>query len=150
MRAVIQRVLQASVTVEGTIVSEIQEGVLVLVGVETDDTQEEAEWLAHKVANLRIFGDDEGVMNRSLIDTGAEAIAVSQFTLLAVTKKGHRPSYIRAARPEEAVPLYEAFVEHLEARLGKTVGTGVFGADMKVTLVNDGPVTIFIDSRRRE
>lgn len=150
MRAVIQRVLQASVTVEGTIVSEIQEGVLILVGVETDDTQEEAEWLAHKVANLRIFGDDEGVMNRSLIDTGADAIAVSQFTLLAATKKGHRPSYIRAARPEEAVPLYEAFVKHLEARLGKTVGTGVFGADMKVALVNDGPVTIFIDSRRRE
>ncbi|MDG1570894.1 D-aminoacyl-tRNA deacylase [Robiginitalea sp. M366] len=150
MRAVIQRVLEASVTVEGQRVAEIGPGLLVLLGVEVGDTPEEAEWLAHKVAHMRIFNDAEGVMNRSLLDTGGQAIAVSQFTLLAATKKGHRPSYIRAARPGEAVPLYTRFVEQLSGLLGKPVGEGVFGADMKVALTNDGPVTITMDSRRRE
>ena len=130
--------------------SGIGPGLLVLLGVETGDTRADIDWLSHKVANLRIFGDEQGLMNLSLLDTGGDLIVVSQFTLLADTKKGHRPSYIRAARPEEAVPLYEAFVAAMEALLGKKVGTGVFGAMMEVQLINDGPVTITIDSRRRE
>ncbi len=150
MRAVIQRVRDARVEVEGKAVSAIGPGLLVLLGIESGDTNEELTWLAAKVANLRIFADAEGVMNRSVLETGGEIIVVSQFTLLALTKKGNRPSYIRAARPEEAVPLYEAFVAEMERLLNKKVGTGVFGADMQVGLTNDGPVTIWIDSRNRE
>lgn len=150
MRALIQRVSGASVTIEGKRVAEIGPGLLVLLGVEKGDTDADREWLCRKVANLRIFNDAEGVMNRSLLDTGGELIVVSQFTLLGATKKGNRPSYIRAAGSEEAIPGYEAFVSEMEALLGKTVGTGAFGADMKVALVNDGPVTLWIDSRRRE
>lgn len=150
MRAVIQRVREASVVVEGRKVSEIGPGLLILIGVETQDSPSDAEWLAHKIANMRIFNDSEGVMNCSLLETGGDLIAVSQFTLLAATKKGHRPSYIRAARPPEAVPLYEYFNAQMEHLLGKPVGKGVFGADMKVHLVNDGPVTITIDSRKKE
>ncbi len=150
MRAVVQRVQKASVTVEGEVISSIGPGLLVLLGIETDDIPQDIEWLAPKVVNLRIFNDDDGVMNRSLLDIAGEVIVVSQFTLLASTKKGNRPSYIRAARPETAVPLYESFVRHMETLLGKKVGTGVFGADMKVALVNDGPVTIWIDTRNRQ
>ncbi len=150
MRAVVQRVQKASVTVEGEVISSIGPGMLVLLGIEKDDTPQDIEWLAPKVANLRIFNDDDGVMNRSLLDTEGEVIVVSQFTLLASTKKGNRPSYIRAARPETAVPLYGSFVRHMETLLEKKVGTGVFGADMKVALVNDGPVTIWIDTRNRQ
>ncbi len=150
MRAVVQRVQKASVTVEGEVISSIGPGMLVLLGIEKDDTPQDIEWLAPKVVNLRIFNDDDGVMNRSLLDIAGEVIVVSQFTLLASTKKGNRPSYIRAARPETAVPLYESFVRHMETLLEKKVGTGVFGADMKVALVNDGPVTIWIDTRNRQ
>ncbi len=150
MRAVIQRVSRASVSTEAGMASEIGPGLLVLLGVETGDTRADIDWLSHKIANLRIFGDEQGLMNLSLLDKGGELIVVSQFTLLANTKKGHRPSYIRAAKPDEAVPLYEAFVGAMESLLGKKVGTGVFGAMMDVSLVNDGPVTITIDSRRRE
>lgn len=150
MRAVIQRVREARVVVAGKAVSAIGPGLLVLLGIETGDTPEDIGWLAAKIANLRIFADGQGVMNRSVLETGGELIVVSQFTLLALTKKGNRPSYIRAARPEEAVPLYEAFVAEMERLLGKQVGTGVFGADMQVGLTNDGPVTIWIDSRLRE
>ena len=150
MRAVIQRVSQASVTVEGKCVSEIQSGVLVLLGVEEADTQEDVNWLAAKIANLRIFGDEKGVMNVSLKESNGNCIVVSQFTLHAMTKKGNRPSYIRAARPEQAIPLYEAFILQMEKELGKKIGTGVFGADMKVSLLNDGPVTIIIDTKNKE
>jgi len=150
MRAVIQRVREARVEVEGEAVSAIGPGLLVLLGIEAGDTGEDRAWLAGKIANLRIFGDAQGVMNRSVLETGGDLIVVSQFTLLAMTKKGNRPSYIRAARPEEAVPVYEAFVADMEGLLGKPVGTGIFGADMKVSLTNDGPVTIWIDSRSRE
>lgn len=150
MRAVIQRVRDARVVVEGKAVSAIGPGLLVLLGIETGDVPEDIGWLAAKIANLRIFADEQGVMNRSVLETGGELIVVSQFTLLALTKKGNRPSYIRAARPGEAVPLYEAFVAEMERLLGKKVGTGVFGADMQVGLTNDGPVTIWIDSRQRE
>ncbi len=150
MRAVVQRVLSASVTVEGEVISNIGPGMLVLLGIERDDTPQDTEWLVPKVANLRIFNDAEGVMNRSLLDTGGEVIVVSQFTLLAATKKGNRPSYIRAARPDTAIPLYESFVRLMESHVGKKVGTGVFGADMKVALVNDGPVTIWIDTKNRQ
>ncbi len=150
MRAVIQRVKDANVAVNGEVVSAIGSGLLVLLGIEAGDTSEDIGWLAAKIANLRIFADDQGVMNRSALETGGELIVVSQFTLLALTRKGNRPSYIRAARPEEAVPLYEAFVAEMERLLGKKVGTGVFGADMQVGLTNDGPVTIWVDSRNRE
>ena len=150
MRAVVQRVLSASVTVEGEVISSIGPGMLVLLGIEKEDTPQDTEWLVPKVANLRIFNDAEGVMNRSLLDTGGEVIVVSQFTLLAATKKGNRPSYIRAARPDTAIPLYESFVRMMESHVGKKVGTGVFGADMKVALVNDGPVTIWIDTKNRQ
>ena len=146
MRAVIQRVAWASVTVEGQVVSKIQKGLLVLLGIEDADTSDDIEWLSRKMVNLRIFNDDEGVMNRSLIDIDGDAIIVSQFTLHAATKKGNRPSYIKAAKPEVAVPLYEDFVRRLQEDLGKKVGTGVFGADMKVELLNDGPVTITFDT----
>ena len=147
MKAVIQRVSKASVKVSGELISSIEYGLLVLLGVGTDDNQKDIEWLASKIANLRIFNDKNGVMNHSLLDLDGEAIVVSQFTLLANTKRGNRPSYISAARPETAIPLYEAFVERLQTVLGKKVGTGVFGADMQIDLCNDGPVTIVIDSK---
>lgn len=150
MRVVIQRVSEASVTIEGSVKSEIKKGVLVLVGIEGQDDQQDIDWLCGKIAKLRIFNDENGIMNLSLLDTGAEAIVVSQFTLHASTKKGNRPSYIKAASPEVAIPLYEAFVKKLEKILVKPVGTGEFGADMKVQLLNDGPVTIIIDSKNRE
>lgn len=146
----IQRVRQASVTVDGTVISSIGPGLLVLLGIATDDSGEDVDWLVSKVANLRIFSDADGVMNHSVLDTDGEIIVVSQFTLFAATKKGNRPSYIRAARPQTAIPLYEDFVQKMEGFLGKSVGTGEFGADMKVNLLNDGPVTICIDSRNRE
>ncbi|WP_445385673.1 D-aminoacyl-tRNA deacylase [Robiginitalea sp. IMCC44478] len=150
MRALVQRVSEASVTVEGKVVAHIGTGLLVFLGVETEDSPSDVAWLAPKIANLRIFNDDKGVMNRSLLDVQGGLIVVSQFTLHAQTKKGNRPSYIRAARPEQAVPLYEAFVKQMETRLEKKVGTGIFGADMKVSLLNDGPVTIWIDTKRKE
>ena len=150
MRILIQRVSEASVSIDGAIRSSIGRGALVLVGIEEADTQEDAEWLCGKLVKLRIFPDENAVMNLSLQDIGGEALVVSQFTLHASTKKGNRPSYIRAARPEHAVPLYEYFVKTLETELGKPVGTGEFGADMQVALVNDGPVTIWIDSKNRD
>ena len=149
MRAVIQRVSEASVTIEKKVKSKIGFGLLILVGVEEEDTQEDVNWLCGKIANLRIFNDENGVMNESLLGIGGDAIVVSQFTLHASTKKGNRPSYIKAARPETAIPLYEAFVKQLQTELGKEIGTGEFGADMKVQLINDGPVTILIDSTNR-
>lgn len=150
MRVVVQRVLKASVTVEGELVSQIGNGLLVLLGIEDADTQNDIEWLTKKIANLRIFNDENGVMNRSLIETNGDAIVVSQFTLHASTKKGNRPSYLRAAKPGIAIPKYEKFVGQLEQELGRKVGTGIFGADMKVALLNDGPVTITIDSKHKE
>lgn len=150
MRLVIQRVSGASVTVESELVSEIGKGLLVLVGVENGDTEADVEWLVGKTVGLRIFDDENGVMNRSILDVGGEVLAVSQFTLTASTRKGNRPSYIRAAGHELAVPLYETFCKLLGERLGREVGRGIFGADMKVALVNDGPVTIIIDSHLRE
>lgn len=150
MRLVIQRVKNASVEINGKKVSEIGQGLLVLVGVEVGDTEEDVSWLAGKTVGLRIFDDDEGVMNRSVMDIGGEVLAVSQFTLTASTKKGNRPSYIRAAGHETAVPLYEKYCDEVSAAIGKQVGRGVFGADMQVSLLNDGPVTIIIDSRLRE
>jgi D-tyrosyl-tRNA(Tyr) deacylase len=150
MRVVLQRVASASVTIEEKMVAEIQKGVLVLVGIEDADTQEDIDWLVTKITQLRIFGDENDVMNFSVIDVGGDILVVSQFTLHAATKKGNRPSYIKAARPEIAIPLYEKFVSTLENKLGKKVPTGVFGADMKVALLNDGPVTIIIDSKNRE
>ena len=150
MRAVIQRVSSASVTVAGQRISEIGTGLLILLGIENEDGGEDLEWLSRKIANLRIFNDEAGVMNKSLLEIGGDAIVVSQFTLHAATKKGNRPSYIKAAKPDVAIPLYEAFTARLEQELGKKVGTGVFGGDMKVALINDGPVTISIDTKRRE
>jgi len=150
VRAVLQRVLEASVRVDDHLVSHIGPGLLVLLGVETGDGAEDVDWLSGKVAAMRVFADDEGKMNRSVADSGGNVIVVSQFTLHASTQKGNRPSFLRAARSEHSEPLYESFCERLEARLGKPVGRGVFGADMKVELVNDGPVTIVIDSRARE
>lgn len=150
MRAVIQRVAKASVTVDGQVISSIGSGLLVLLGIEDADGKEDRDWLSKKVANLRIFNDDAGVMNRSVLDVGGDIIVVSQFTLHAQTKKGNRPSYIKASKPEIAIPMYEAFVQKLEEDLGKKVGTGIFGADMKVELLNDGPVTIVIDTKNRE
>ncbi|WP_282162572.1 D-aminoacyl-tRNA deacylase [Ulvibacterium marinum] len=150
MRAVIQRVSKASVTVEGKEVSKIDEGLLVLLGIEDTDGKEDIEWLSRKIVNLRIFNDLGGVMNRSLLDIDGTALVVSQFTLHASTKKGNRPSYIKAAKPDISIPLYEKFVQQLEMDLNKKVGTGIFGADMKVDLLNDGPVTIVIDTKNRE
>lgn len=149
MRAVIQRVSKASVTIEGNIVSQINNGLLILVGIEPADDGTDIGWLSKKIVNLRIFNDDNGVMNNSLIDVDGEAIIVSQFTLQASTKKGNRPSYINAAKPEIAVPLYLEFIENFESQINKKVGTGEFGADMKVHLLNEGPVTIIIDSKNR-
>ena len=150
MRAVIQRVSCASVTIAGQLHSAIGCGLLILLGIEEADTAEDIEWLAGKLVRQRIFPDEAGVMNRSVQETGGEVLVVSQFTLFASTKKGNRPSYSRAARPELAIPLYESFVQRLAAELGKPVATGVFGADMQVALVNDGPVTILMDSKARE
>ncbi|MGN6419813.1 MAG: D-aminoacyl-tRNA deacylase [Pseudobacter sp.] len=150
MRVVIQRVTEASVTIDNSIRASIGKGLLVLAGIEDADTGEDIEWLAAKIVQLRIFNDAEGVMNVSLRDTGGELLLVSQFTLHASTKKGNRPSYIRASKPTVAVPLYEQLIAALEAELGKPIGTGEFGADMKVALVNDGPVTIIIDSKNKE
>ena len=150
MRAVIQRVSQASVTINGVKIAEIQSGLLVLLGVVDSDTSEDIEWLSNKLTNLRIFNDAEGVMNISLKDSHGSAIVVSQFTLYAQTKKGNRPSYIKAEKPEIAKPLYEQFVQQFETDLEQTVQTGAFGADMNVGLTNDGPVTIIIDTKARE
>lgn len=150
MRAVIQRVARAQVEVGGDRVSETGPGMLVLLGVATDDSQEDVAWLAGKIARLRIFADETASMNRSVVETGGEVMVVSQFTLLAATKKGNRPSFVGAARPEEAVSLYEEFVEVLGREIGGEVKTGRFGEDMKVSLVGDGPVTIVIDSKLRE
>src|SRR2546422_8577374 len=150
MRAVVQRVSEASVTIKGQVRGVIQKGLLVLLAVEEDDAQEDIEWLSGKIVRLRIFNDDQGVMNRSVQDAQGDVLLVSQFTLFASTKKGNRPSYSRAALPEIAVPLYDAFMRKLSADLGKPVQTGAFGADMKVALVNDGPVTIIMDSKNRE
>ena len=150
MKTVIQKVASASVTVNDKIVAEIQQGLLVLVGIEDADTQEDINWLASKIVNLRIFADENGIMNFSVKDIKGEIIVVSQFTLQASTKKGNRPSYSKASKPEIAIPTYEKFVKQLEIELGKKVQTGVFGADMKVKLINDGPVTIVMDSKNRE
>jgi D-tyrosyl-tRNA(Tyr) deacylase len=150
MRAVIQRVTHASVTVDGETTAKIGNGLLVLLGIIDADQEEDISWLTKKVAHLRIFNDENGIMNRSIIDENGDIIVVSQFTLYASTKKGNRPSYIKASKPEIAVPVYQSFVKTMEKELGKKVGTGIFGADMKVTLLNDGPVTIIIDTKNRE
>ncbi|MEW4925351.1 D-aminoacyl-tRNA deacylase [Algibacter sp. 2305UL17-15] len=150
MKVVIQRVSKASVTIEEQKVASIENGLLVLLGIINEDTQEDIDWLCNKIANLRIFGDENGVMNNSVIDVDGEIIAVSQFTLYAATKKGNRPSYIKAAKPDVAIPLYETFVKTLESILNKPVQAGQFGANMQVELINDGPVTIIIDSKNKE
>ena len=150
MRTVIQRVTNASVTVESKVVSEIQKGLLVFVGIEEADTQEDLDWLVTKITQLRIFNDENEVMNLSVQDIDGDVLVVSQFTLHAATKKGNRPSYIKAAKPDFAIPMYERFVKALESKLGKKVPTGIFGADMKVLLLNDGPVTIQMDSKNKE
>lgn len=150
MRIVIQRVQHASVTISSEVRSAIGKGFLILVGIGEDDTPEDAEWLAKKVVNLRVFDDAEGVMNRSLLDVGGQILVVSQFTLMASYKKGNRPSWIRAARHEVSIPLYEAFCGLLSQQLGRQVATGEFGADMKVELLNDGPVTIWMDTKNKE
>lgn len=150
MRVLLQRVIESSVTVNEEIIAHIGRGLLVLVGIEDADTQDDIDWLCHKISQLRIFDDENGVMNYSIKDTIGDIIVVSQFTLHAATKKGNRPSYIKSAKPEIAIPLYEQFVQTMESILGKKVQTGKFGADMKVALINDGPVTIWIDSKNRE
>lgn len=150
MRVVIQRVSAASVTVAGEMVASIQQGLLILVGIEEADTPEDVIWLSSKLVNLRIFADENEVMNLSVKESNGDIIVVSQFTLYAATKKGNRPSYIKAARPEKAIPLYEDFIHLLENQIDKKIQTGVFGADMQVALVNNGPVTIIIDSKNRE
>ena len=150
MRVIVQRVSEASVSVDHQVVGSIKQGFLILLGIGTDDTEADADWLLQKIVGLRIFNDTEGVMNRSLIDVDGEVLLISQFTLMAATKKGNRPSYIKAARPEQALPLYEYCIDKLEYLLGQKIASGIFGADMKVHLVNDGPVTIPIDSKNRE
>lgn len=149
MKAVIQRVTNASVTVDSKVISQIKNGLLIFLGITDDDEQEDILWLTKKIANLRIFNDENEVMNLSLLETQGEAIIVSQFTLMASTKKGNRPSYIKAAKPEIAIPIYEKFVQEFEKEIDKKVGTGIFGADMKIELVNDGPVTIIIDTKNK-
>jgi D-tyrosyl-tRNA(Tyr) deacylase len=150
MRAVIQRVSAASVVVNDQTISKIEFGLMVLLGIEESDSMDDIKWLSKKIVSLRIFSDSNGVMNLSLSDTKGDAIVVSQFTLHAATKKGNRPSYIKAAKPDVAIPLYEAFIRQMEIDLGKKIGTGIFGADMKVALVNDGPVTIIIDTKNKD
>ena len=150
MRAVIQRVSEASVTVEGAIIGQIQRGLMVLVGIINEDDTSDIEWLSNKIIHMRIFEDESGVMNKSLIEVGGAILLVSQFTLHASTKKGNRPSYIAAAKPEISIPIYEAMIHQLQKDLGASIQTGKFGADMKVSLINDGPVTITIDSKNKE
>ena len=150
MRVLIQRVKRASVTVDGELISQIAQGLLVLVGICDEDNHEDIEWLTKKISNIRLFDDENGVMNLSLMDIDGELLAVSQFTLMASTKKGNRPSYIKAAKPDISIPLYESLCNEMEIALNKPIKRGVFGADMKVDLLNDGPVTIFIDSKNRE
>lgn len=150
MRVLIQRVKKASVSIDGHTKSMIDKGLLVFVGICDEDCDEDIQWLTKKITNIRLFDDENGVMNKSVTDIGGELLVVSQFTLMASTKKGNRPSYIKAARPEISVPLYEKFCKELEANINKPIKTGVFGADMKVELINDGPVTIYIDSKNRE
>ncbi len=150
MRTVIQRVSKASVTIEGKLRGNIEQGLLVLLGIEDTDDNNDIDWLCNKIVNLRIFNDEDGIMNRSLIEVDGDILLVSQFTLHASTKKGNRPSYIKASKPAVAIPLYEKMIERLQQLLGKKIQTGVFGADMKVELVNDGPVTIFIDTKSKE
>jgi len=150
MRALIQRVSEASVKIDEKITAQINQGLLVFVGIEEADNTEDIEWLAAKIVNLRILNDPTGIMNLSVLETGGEILLVSQFTLHASTKKGNRPSYIKAARPETAIPIYEKFIRELSDLLGKPIKTGTFGADMKVGLINDGPVTIWMDTKRRE
>lgn len=150
MKVVIQRVSKASVTIEDNIVASMGHGLLILLGIANEDTQEDINWLSNKITNLRIFGDENGIMNKSVLEIHGDVIVVSQFTLHALTKKGNRPSYIKAAKPDIAIPLYETFVNQLEIDLNKKVQTGQFGADMKVELINDGPVTIIIDTKDKE
>ena len=150
MKTVIQRVSRASVTVDEKVISSIEDGLLLLLGIVDVDVTEDIDWLVRKVLNLRVFNDDDGVMNKSVMEVKGDIIVVSQFTLHASTKKGNRPSYIKAAKPDIAIPVYEEFVKKLENELGKKVGTGIFGADMKVDLLNDGPVTIIIDTKNKE
>ena len=150
MRVLIQRVKEASVTVDNEVISLIHNGLLVFVGITEDDDREDILWLTKKIANIRLFDDENGVMNRSVIDAGGDILAVSQFTLMASTKKGNRPSYIKAAKPDISIPLYEEFCSEMEISVNKPIQRGVFGADMKVRLLNDGPVTIFIDSKNKE
>lgn len=150
MRAVIQRVTEASVTIDGTVSGSIQKGLLVLIGIEDADTEEDIAWLSSKLVNLRIFGDEAGVMNLSIKDNDGDILLVSQFTLHASTKKGNRPSYIKASKPAFAIPLYEKMIAQVTADLGKPIQTGIFGADMQVQLLNDGPVTIIIDTKNKE
>jgi D-tyrosyl-tRNA(Tyr) deacylase len=149
MIAVIQRVTEASVKIEGTVKSKIAEGLMILLGIEEADSLEDISWLSKKIVNLRIFADENGVMNKSVLEVKGEILLISQFTLHASTKKGNRPSYIKAAKPDIAIPLYEKMISALESELGKPIGTGEFGADMKVGLINDGPVTIVIDSQNK-
>lgn len=150
MKVVIQRVSSASVTIENQIKGQIQTGLLLLIGIETADSDEDIQWLSSKIANLRIFADENEVMNKSVKDIDGEILIISQFTLHASTKKGNRPSYIKAARPETSIPLYEKFLEQMSNELGKPIQAGIFGADMKVALVNDGPVTILMDTKNKE
>lgn len=150
MRAVIQRVSEAKCVVEGEITGEIKTGYLILLGICADDTEDDLKWLAQKIVNLRVFNDDAGLMNKSLMDIDGDILLISQFTLFAQTKKGNRPSFINAAKPDLAVPLYEKMILQLEALTNKTIATGIFGADMKIHLVNDGPVTITIDTKNKE
>lgn len=150
MRAIIQRVKSASVAIEGNVVSQIRNGFLILLGIEEADTMEDITWLSRKIVQLRVFSDEQGNMNRSLLDNSGEALVVSQFTLHASTKKGNRPSFIKAAKPQIALPLYQDFVMQMEKDLGKKIQTGEFGAMMEVALINDGPVTIYLDSKNKE
>jgi len=150
MRVVLQRVKQASVSVENKVVGEIQHGLMILLGIEEADTNEDLEWLVGKIVQMRIFADENGQMNKSVVDVQGDLLVVSQFTLFAATKKGNRPSFIRAARPETAIPLYDSFLKSFENLLGKPVQKGIFGADMQVSLINDGPVTICVDSKLKE
>ncbi|MCL6295560.1 D-aminoacyl-tRNA deacylase [Jejuia spongiicola] len=150
MKVVIQRVTKASVSIQNRKVASIKNGLLVFLGIVSEDSNDDIKWLINKVTNLRVFGDENGVMNKSVIDVNGDVIVVSQFTLHALTKKGNRPSYIKAAKPDTAIPLYKTFVNQLELNLGRPIQTGEFGADMKVELINDGPVTIIIDSKNKE
>ncbi len=150
MRAVLQRVTKASCTVDGQVTGSIDKGLLILLGIAADDTEDDLQWLAQKIAGMRIFGDDEGLMNKSILDIGGRILLISQFTLFAQTKKGNRPSFIRAARPEVAVPLYEQMIKTLAALTSTKIETGIFGADMQINLTNDGPVTIILDTKDRD